>query len=79
MSQSKAEEITDILREEILRGQYRAGERLPSERDLSARFEANRGAVREAVKKLEQLGIVDVKPAAVNLEVDCNATNSSKW
>jgi DNA-binding FadR family transcriptional regulator len=67
MSQSKAEEITDILREEILRGQYRAGERLPSERDLSARFEANRGAVREAVKKLEQLGIVDVKPGGVRI------------
>jgi GntR family transcriptional repressor for pyruvate dehydrogenase complex len=67
MSQSKAEEITDILREEILRGQYRAGERLPSERDLSARFEANRGAVREATKKLEQLGIVDVKPGGVRI------------
>jgi GntR family transcriptional repressor for pyruvate dehydrogenase complex len=67
MSQSKAEEITDILREEILRGQYRAGERLPSERDLSARFEANRGSVREATKKLEQLGIVDVKPGGVRI------------
>ncbi len=67
MSHSRAEEIANILREEILRGQYRAGERLPSERDLSARFEANRGAVREAIKKLEQLGIVDVKPGGVRI------------
>ena len=67
MNGSRAEEITGILREEILRGQYRAGERLPSERDLAARFEANRGAVREAIKKLEQLGIVDVKPGGVRI------------
>lgn len=67
MSSCRAEEITDILRDEILRGQYRAGERLPSERDLSARFEANRGTVREAIKKLEQLGIVDVKPGGVRI------------
>ncbi len=74
MSHSKAEEITDILRDEILRGQYRAGERLPSERDLSARFEANRGAVREAIKKLEQLGIVDVKPGGVRIVATEDAT-----
>ena len=67
MNGSKAEEITGILREEILRGQYRAGERLPSERDLAGRFEANRGAVREVIKKLEQLGIVDVKPGGVRI------------
>ena len=67
MTQSKVEEITGILREEILRGQYRAGERLPSERDLAARFEANRGAVREAIKKLEQLGIAEVKPGGVRI------------
>ena len=67
MARSKVEERTSILREEILRGQYRAGVRLPSERDLAARFEANRGAVREAIKKLEQLGIAEVKPGGVRI------------
>ncbi len=74
MSRSKAEDITRILREEILRGQYRAGERLPSERDLSARFDANRGAVREAIKKLEQLGIAEVKPGGVRIVAIEDAT-----
>ena len=46
-------------------GQYRPGERLPSERDLAARFESNRGAIRESIKKLEQLGIVAVAPGGV--------------
>ena len=38
-------EIADILRDEILRQRYRSGDRLPSERDLAARFDASRGAV----------------------------------
>ena len=59
---SRSEEIAGILRDEILAGQYRAGERLPSERDLTTRFEAGRGAIREALKKLEQLGIASIQP-----------------
>lgn len=64
---SRVEEITAVLRTEILLGQYRPGERLPSERDLATRFEVNRGAVREALKKLEQLGIADTKPGGVRV------------
>lgn len=58
---SRSEGIAAILRDEILRGQYRAGERLPSERDLTIRFATSRGAVREALKKLEQLGIASIQ------------------
>ena len=64
---SRAAEITDALRDDILRGQYRPGERLPSERDLAGRFCANRGAVREALKKLEQLGLADIRPGGVRV------------
>ena len=67
MPATRHEEIADELTEEILRGQYRVGERLPSERDLSARFEANRGAVREAIKKLEQLRLADVQPGGARV------------
>lgn len=64
---SKHEEIADSLTRDILTGQYRVGERLPSERDLSSRFEANRGAVREAMKMLEQLGIAHVQPGGARV------------
>ncbi len=64
---SKHEEIADALTRDILLGQYRVGERLPSERDLSARFDANRGAVREAMKKLEQLGITNIQPGGARV------------
>ena len=67
MAQSKAEDIFGVLRSEILIGQYRSGERLPSERDLAARFESTRGLIREAIKKLEQLGIVSVTPGGVRV------------
>lgn len=40
---------------------------MPSERDLAARFEANRGAVRESLKKLEQLGIASITPGGVRV------------
>ncbi len=64
---SKPEEIADSLTQDILTGQYRVGERLPSERDLSSRFEANRGAVREAMKMLEQLGIANIQPGGARV------------
>jgi GntR family transcriptional regulator, transcriptional repressor for pyruvate dehydrogenase complex len=67
MTVRKHEEIADSLTRDILVGQYRTGERLPSERDLAARFDANRGAVREAMKKLEQLGIACVMPGGARV------------
>lgn len=63
----KHEEIADSLTKDILVGQYRIGERLPSERDLAIRFDANRGAVREAMKKLEQLGIANIQPGGARV------------
>ncbi len=63
----KHDEIADCLTRDILVGQYRIGERLPSERDLAARFDANRGAVREAMKKLEQLGIAYIQPGGARV------------
>lgn len=67
MTTRKHEEIARSLTRDILVGQYRIGERLPSERDLAARFEANRGAVREAMKKLEQLGLATVQPGGARV------------
>ncbi len=58
---SLRDEVATKLRNEILSGQYRAGERLPSERDLAERFGVNRGCVREALKTLEQLGLADIR------------------
>tara|TARA_B100000809_G_scaffold241534_1_gene264793 strand:- start:322 stop:1041 length:720 start_codon:yes stop_codon:yes gene_type:complete len=67
LSISRTEEVTLILQDEILRGQYRPGERLPSERDVATRFETSRGTVREAFKRLDQLGIASVQPGGARV------------
>lgn len=41
---------------------YDPGERLPSERDLSNRFKVTRAVVREALKSLEWMRVIDRKP-----------------
>ncbi|MDP6414890.1 MAG: GntR family transcriptional regulator [Gammaproteobacteria bacterium] len=61
-------EIAVTLRSEILRQQYRSGERLPSERDLASRFDANRGAVREALSQLEQTGLINIQPGGARVQ-----------
>jgi DNA-binding FadR family transcriptional regulator len=55
------ESIAAQLRNDILVGTYKAGERLPAERDLASRLGVNRGSVREALKTLEQMGLVAIR------------------
>lgn len=73
-NQSISHEIAATLRSEVLRHQYRPGERMPSERDLAARFNASRGAVREAMSQLEQLGLIDVQPGGARVKPVESAT-----
>lgn len=65
--QTKHEHIANTLTDEILSGRYRAGDRLPSERELATRFHANRGAVREAMSRLSQLGIAAIHPGGARV------------
>ncbi len=57
---TRADELAAELREEILRGRWRAGDRLPSERELAARHGVNRLCAREALQQLERLGLVEI-------------------
>jgi GntR family transcriptional repressor for pyruvate dehydrogenase complex len=59
-SARRADLVFDQLRGRILSGQLGAGERLPNERDLAQALGVNRASVREAVKRLEFLELVDV-------------------
>ena len=65
---TRSHEIASVVRDEILRGQFRPGERLPSERDLAARFGASRGAVREALSQIEQLRLIDIQPGGARIK-----------
>jgi DNA-binding FadR family transcriptional regulator len=52
-----AEQIARLIR----RGEYRAGERLPPERDLARQLKVSRPSVREALIALEVEGYVEVR------------------
>lgn len=55
------EEVAEQLRDAILDGHYRPGDKLPPERELAERFRVNRTSVREAIKLLESYGLVTVR------------------
>ena len=61
MARNLTASIAARLRNDILGGTYKAGERLPAERDLASRLGVNRGSVREALKTLEQMGLVMIR------------------
>ena len=56
-----AEELASSLRELIVEGRIGAGDALPSERELAASFEVNRSSVREALHRLEAVGLIEMK------------------
>ncbi len=53
--------VADHIRAAIIDGEFRAGDRLPPERELAQRLQVNRSSVREALKKLEQLRLVEIQ------------------
>jgi DNA-binding FadR family transcriptional regulator len=55
---SLSEDVFEQLLAEIAGGGMPAGSEVPSERELAAVFAVNRHVVREAVKRLEQVGLV---------------------
>jgi DNA-binding FadR family transcriptional regulator len=55
-----AVEIVNQLKAAILSGRFKAGERLPTERELTEQFQVSRVVVREAVRELEIKGLVKI-------------------
>lgn len=55
------ENIVRFLTEEIETGRLRPGDRLKPERDLAAELGVSRGSVREALKALEMLDVVELR------------------
>ena len=60
-SERRSDGVVERLRTLILTGAYPAGTRLPNERELSGALGVNRASVREALKRLEFLELVEVR------------------
>lgn len=53
--------ISDEIKEYIVTNDLKTGDRLPSERDLAATLNVSRVIVREALRRLEAIGIVQIR------------------
>ena len=60
-SSSLTEEIADVVRERILRGEYEIGEKI-KENQIATELRVSRTPIREAFKLLENEGLIDYIP-----------------
>ncbi|WP_314456250.1 FadR/GntR family transcriptional regulator [uncultured Microbacterium sp.] len=58
---SLTDDAIDQIKAMIVRGELRPGDRLPPEKDLAERLGLSRNSLREAVKALEVIRVVDVR------------------
>jgi GntR family transcriptional repressor for pyruvate dehydrogenase complex len=56
------EEIVRQIKAMIAEGRLASGDRLPPERELAEKFLVSRTSVREALRALESLGLVEIRP-----------------
>ncbi len=55
------EEIVTVIQKQIMSGRIAAGDKLPTERELAENFHVNRATVREALRKLENLDLLEIR------------------
>jgi DNA-binding FadR family transcriptional regulator len=72
--QSLSDAVFEQLRQHILSGALDPGEALPSERVLCERFGVNRQALREALKRLQQLRLVEIRQGESTRVLDYRQT-----
>jgi GntR family transcriptional repressor for pyruvate dehydrogenase complex len=65
------EDIISQIQESILQGELSVGDKLPSERQLREIFKVSRGTLREALRALEQKGLLTIKTGVQGGAVVC--------
>jgi GntR family transcriptional repressor for pyruvate dehydrogenase complex len=60
-NQRVSDEILVQIKDAVLGGKFQIGDRLPNERTLAEQFGASRTSVREALRGLEQAGVIYIK------------------
>ncbi len=58
---SAVESVLGQLQEQVVSGAWQVGERIPGEHDLAARLCVSRPAVREAIRALAHVGVLEVR------------------
>ncbi len=65
-----SDQIIEKIRERILNGDLKPGEKLPSERELAKIFKVTRIPIREALKALEKMGFIEINPGGGSIVRD---------
>ncbi|WP_372683754.1 FadR/GntR family transcriptional regulator [Desulfosarcina sp.] len=55
------QDVVEQIQEAIIDGQLKVGDRLPAERDLKEMLQTSRSTLREALRVLEQKGLIEIK------------------
>jgi DNA-binding FadR family transcriptional regulator len=55
------QDVVEQIQEAIIEGHLKVGDRLPAERELKAMLETSRSTLREALRVLEQKGLIEIK------------------
>ncbi|MBR0397108.1 MAG: FadR family transcriptional regulator [Eubacterium sp.] len=62
-SESVVQQIIDAFSDEIMKGELRPGDKVPTEMELAEKFGVGRNSVREAVKILVYMGVLEIRRA----------------
>jgi DNA-binding FadR family transcriptional regulator len=60
-SERLSDQVSGYIRQDILNEKYKAGEKIPTERELMETYTVGRSTVREAIKSLAMAGILKVQ------------------
>jgi GntR family transcriptional repressor for pyruvate dehydrogenase complex len=61
LRESRVEQVTQSLLKRIADGEFQPGDQIPTEQELSAELHVSRSSVREAIRTLEVLNVVEVR------------------
>jgi GntR family transcriptional regulator, transcriptional repressor for pyruvate dehydrogenase complex len=80
---SRSGQVRAQLEDAIQRGDFRPGDRLPSERELGVLLGVSRVSIREAIRSLEALGMLEVRPGlgwfVAQSRMDAVAVPFGRW
>jgi len=69
------EMVMEQIKDLVKKGELKSGDRLPSERELCEKLEVSRASIREALKALQMLGLIETKHGEGNF-INENFENS---
>lgn len=69
------DDIIESIKQALINGDLRPGQRLPSEAELVEQLEVGRGTIREAMKMLSAIGVVDIRRGDGTYVVDKPSAN----